>query len=293
MSACTPSLAQAVSFVTYVGRNFQSLAMSSNTNLFTLVPGHTPLLVNVPHAGRGLSRGLAERLTPAARRLTDTDWHVEKLYDFVTDLGVGLMVATHSRYVVDLNRDPAGRALYPGADNTELCPTGGFDGTPLYADGAIPDADEVQQRRALYWQPYHDRLAAELEAIRVRHGHAVLLDGHSIVSEAPRFFQGKLPDLNLGTNEGRSCAPALAAEAYGVLSTSPGFTHIHNGRFKGGYITRQYGRPAENMHALQLEMAQSCYMDEQNLECWDPQRAAPLAAVLRRLVQSLLRWTPA
>ncbi|MCW0233335.1 MAG: N-formylglutamate deformylase [Ferrovibrio sp.] len=267
--------------------------MSPSPNLFTLVPGHTPLLVNVPHAGRGLSPGLAERLTPTARRLADTDWHVEKLYDFVTGLGVGLMVATQSRYVVDLNRDPAGRALYPGADNTELCPTRGFDGAPLYADGAAPDAAEVRQRTDAYWQPYHDRLTAELEAIRVRHGHVILLDGHSIVSEAPRFFQGKLPDLNLGTNEGRSCAPALATQAYGVLGTASGFTHIHNGRFKGGYITRHYGRPAENMHALQLEMAQSCYMDEGNLELWDPQRAAPLTAVLRRLVETLLHWTPA
>lgn len=266
--------------------------MTAIANLFTVVPGHTPLLVNVPHAGTGLSPGLAARLTPAARRLADTDWHVEKLYSFVTGLGAGLMVATQSRYVVDLNRDPSGRALYPGADNTELCPTGGFDGAPLYLDGAAPDAAEVTQRAEQYWRPYHDRLATELAAIKARHGYAILLDGHSIVSEAPRFFQGKLPDLNLGTNEGRSCDPALAAQAYGVLSTAPGFTHIHNGRFKGGYITRQYGRPAENMHALQLEMAQSCYMDEANLEHWDAQRAAPLVAVLQRLTETLLRWQP-
>ncbi|WP_341913219.1 N-formylglutamate deformylase [Ferrovibrio terrae] len=266
--------------------------MTAIANLFTVVPGHTPLLVNVPHAGTGLSPGLAARLTPAARRLADTDWHVEKLYSFVTGLGAGLMVATQSRYVVDLNRDPSGRALYPGADNTELCPTGGFDGAPLYLDGMAPDAAEVTRRAEQYWRPYHDRLAAELAAIKARHGYAILLDGHSIVSKAPRFFQGKLPDLNLGTNEGRSCDPALAAQAYGVLSAAPGFTHIHNGRFKGGYITRQYGRPAENMHALQLEMAQSCYMDEANLEHWDALRAAPLVAVLQRLVDALLHWQP-
>lgn len=260
--------------------------------LFHLTPGRTPLLVNIPHAGLGLSPGLAERLTPAARRLADTDWHVEKLYDFATAAGAGLMVATHSRYVVDLNRDPEGRALYPGADNTELCPTGGFDGAPLYLEGRAPDAAEVAARAEAYWRPYHARLAAELDAIRRRHGYAILLDGHSIVSEAPRFFQGKLPDLNLGTNEGRSCASALAQAAYGVLSSADGFTHIHNGRFKGGYITRHYGRPADGLHALQLEMAQSCYMDEADLERWDPQRAAKLVTVLQRLVATLLQWRP-
>lgn len=266
--------------------------MSTETPLFTLVSGSTPLLVNIPHAGLGLSPGLAGRLKPDARRLADTDWHVEKLYAFAAAAGAGLMVATHSRYVVDLNRDPEGRALYPGADNTELCPTGGFDGAPLYLDGQGPTPAEVAERAARYWQPYHSRLATELDAIRARHGYAILLDGHSIVSEAPRFFQGKLPDLNLGTNEGRSCASDLANVAYGVLSSAPGFTHIHNGRFKGGYITRHYGRPADGLHALQLEMAQSCYMDEADLERWDAQRAAPLEAVLRRLVDTLLQWKP-
>lgn len=266
--------------------------MIDNAELFTLVPAQLPLLVNIPHAGRQLNPGLAERLTPAAARLADTDWHVEKLYAFAADLGAGLMVATHSRYVVDLNRDPEGKPLYPGADNTELCPTGGFDGLPLYREGAAPDAGEVRQRAAAYWRPYHTRLAAELAAIRARHGFAILLDGHSIISEAPRFFAGRLPDLNLGTNEGRSCDPLLAAAAFDVLSNAPGFTSVHNGRFKGGYITRHYGRPESGVHALQLEIAQSCYMDEQNLELWDPRRAAPLTAVLRRLVETLLHWTP-
>jgi N-formylglutamate deformylase len=267
--------------------------MTDNAELFTLVPARSPLLVNIPHAGRRLSPGLAERLTPAGSLLADTDWHVERLYAFAADLGVGLMAATHSRYVVDLNRDPDGKPLYPGADNTELCPTDGFDGAPLYQAGAAPDAAEVARRADAYWRPYHARLAAELEAIRSRHGYAILLDGHSIISEAPRFFDGRLPDLNLGTNEGRSCDPGLAAAAYGVLGDARGFTSIHNGRFKGGYITRHYGRPAERVHALQLEKAQCCYMDEQHLERWDPERAAPLIAVLRRLVDRLLHWTPA
>jgi N-formylglutamate amidohydrolase len=268
-------------------------AMTASIPLFSFTAGTTPLLINIPHAGTRLSPGLAERLTPAARHLADTDWHVEKLYAFAAELGAGLMVATHSRYVVDLNRDPDGKPLYPGADNTELCPTGGFDGAPLYLPGEAPNAAEVAQRADAYWRPYHARLAAELQALHDRHGYAILLDGHSIISEAPRFFDGRLPDLNLGTNEGRSCSADLATLAYGVLSSAQGFTHIHNGRFKGGFITRHYGRPAGRMHALQLEMAQCCYMDERNLEHWDADRAAPLGVVLRRLVQALLQWKPA
>ena len=267
-------------------------ANTPDTGLFTLVPGRTPLLVNIPHAGTRLSPGLESRLTDAGRRLADTDWHVEKLYSFVTGMGAGLMVATHSRYVVDLNRDPGGRALYPGADNTELCPTSGFDAEPLYRDGARPDEAEVSARVAQYWQPYHDRLAAELETIRRRHGFAILLDGHSIPSVVPRFFEGRLPDLNLGSNDGRSAAASLASAAEAVLAGATGFTSVHNGRFKGGYITRHYGRPEEGLHALQLELAQACYMDEARPEIWDAARAAPLTAVLQRLVVRLLGWTP-
>ena len=267
--------------------------MAASAPLFAFAPGSTPLLIDVPHAGLGLSPGLEARLTPAARALTDTDWHVEKLYAFAAARGAGLMVATHSRYVVDLNRDPAGQALYPGADNTEICPTRGFDSAALYEAGQAPDESEVAQRVAAYWQPYHDRLAAELAAIRRRHGYAILLDGHSIAAEVPRFFAGRLPDLNLGTNDGQSCAPSLAALAYGILSADGRFSHVHNGRFKGGYITRQYGRPADGLHALQLEKARDCYMDEGNLPHWNAEKAAPLVALLGRLVDGLLGWRPA
>lgn len=267
--------------------------MTASAPLFSLTPGRTPLLIDVPHAGLGLSPGLEARLTEGGRRLTDTDWHVEKLYAFAAEHGAGLMVATHSRYVVDLNRDPAGKALYPGADNTEICPTRGFDNAPLYRDGETPDAAEVAQRVDGYWRPYHERLAAELAAIHARHGYAILLDGHSIAAEVPRFFEGRLPDLNLGSNDGRSCAPELGKLAYGILSASDRFSHIYNGRFKGGYITRQYGRPDEGYHALQLEMARDCYMDEGNLPHWDAGKAAPLVGLLKRLVDGLLSWRPA
>src|SRR5215471_11807329 len=171
-------------------------------NLGDLLRGDAPLVIDVPHAGTHVPPELAQRLTPAARAIPDTDWHVEKLYAFARDAGATLLIATHSRYVVDLNRDPSGIALYPGADNTELCPTRTFANEPVYAEGRGPDAREIAARRCEYFDRYHAQLAAEIERVRARHGYAILLDGHSIRSEVPRFFAGRLPDLNLGTVDG-------------------------------------------------------------------------------------------
>jgi len=266
--------------------------MPNHPELYNLTPGISPLLINVPHCGTALPPALAARMTPAALALPDTDWHVEQLYAFATGLGAGLMAAKLSRYVVDLNRDPEGKPLYPGADNTELCPSRSFGNDAIYADGSSVSTAEMAERRRLYWQPYHDRLGAELAAIKARHGFVVLLDAHSIPSMVPRFFEGRLPDLNLGTNDGKSCAPALAAEAYAALSRDARFSHVHNGRFKGGFITRHYGRPAEAMHALQLELAEISYMDEAKPNPFDPAGAAPLMGVLRGLVDVLLAWRP-
>ena len=256
--------------------------------LADLVRGDAPLVIDIPHAGTHLPPTLAARLTPAARTAPDTDWHVEKLFAFACDAGVTLVVATHSRYVVDLNRNPSGAALYPGADNTELCPTHTFGNEALYADGNVPDVGEVAARRALYFVPYHALLAAEVERVRERHGYALLLDGHSIRSEVPRFFAGRLPDLNLGTADGASCAPSVQAAADVVLAGAEAFTSVVNGRFKGGYVTRHYGQPSRGVHALQLEIAQACYMDEVPPYPWEGARAAPLVAVLERLVTALL-----
>ena len=261
--------------------------MEEADKLYTFTPGSTPLLINVPHAGTYIPPSLRQNLTPEAQATPDTDWHVHLLYAFATDLGAGLMAATHSRYAADLNRDPGDAVLYPGADNTELCPTRTFDNQPIYLPGRAP---EVAVRRARYWAPYHQALQAELERIKARHGYAILLDGHSIRARVPRFFDGKLPDLNLGTADGASCAPTLQARAMQALQDT-GFSGVCNGRFKGGYITRHYGRPSQQVHALQLEMAQSAYMDEAPPYAWEPQRARALLAVLRRLVESLLSWS--
>jgi N-formylglutamate deformylase len=250
--------------------------------------GDAPLVIDVPHAGTHVPPELAARLTPAARALPDTDWHVEKLFAFARGMGATLVVATHSRYVVDLNRDPGGKALYPGADNTELCPTRTFADEAIYATGDAPSPAEVAARRAEYFVPYHSTLAAEIERVRARHGYAILLDGHSIRSEVPRFFAGRLADLNLGTADGASCAPAFQQGAALVLAGAAGFSSVVNGRFKGGYVTRHYGAPARGVHALQLETAQACYMDESPPYPWDARRAAMLATLLERLVEALL-----
>ena len=259
-------------------------------NLYAIERGDTPLIVDVPHAGTYAPPEIAARLTPVAGAFPDTDWHVEKLFAFARGAGATLVAATHSRYVVDLNRDPSGAALYPGADNTELCPTRTFADEPIYVAGAAPDADEVAARRGEYFEPYHRRLAAEVERVRMRHGYAILLDGHSIRSRVPRFFVGRLPDLNLGTTDGASCAPSVQNAAALVLAATADFSCVVNGRFKGGYVTRHYGSPAHGVHALQLEIAQECYMIESPPYRWDAARARALTAVLERLVDALLGW---
>ena len=261
-------------------------------NLYALHAGDSPLLIDVPHAGTYLPPEIAARLTPIARTVPDTDWHVDKLYAFARAAGVTLLAATHSRIVVDLNRDPSGAALYPGADNTELCPTRTFANDPVYAGAGAPGSAEIVARRARYFDPYHAVLEREIERIRGRHGHVVLLDGHSIRAEVPRFFAGRLPDLNLGTACGTSCAAGVEAVAARMLASAAGFTHVVNGRFKGGYVTRRYGRPERGVNALQLEMAQCAYMDEAPPYRWDAQRAAALGAVLVRLVDALAAWRP-
>ena len=260
--------------------------------LWQLTRGHSPLIVNVPHAGRHVPDAIVQRLQPSARALPDTDWHVDELYRFVPSTGATLIAATHSRYVVDLNRDPSGAALYPGADNTELCATRTFGNDAIYLPGEEPSLVEIAARRATFFDPYHARLAAEIARVRERHKYAILIDGHSITREVPRFFAGSLPDLNLGTSDGTSCERAAQALAAGILSDANGFTHVVNGRFKGGYITRHFGHPREHVHVLQLEMAQACYMDEANPVTFDAARAAPLTRVLERLVIALSEWRP-
>jgi N-formylglutamate deformylase len=246
----------------------------------------------LPHVGTLIPADLKHLYTERALHVEDTDWHLEALYSFVTELGASLIVPRFSRYVIDLNRPPENTPMYAGANNTELCPTRCFTGDPIYREGCAPDDMEIAQRRDTYWKPYHQALQTELTRLRAIYGHAVLFDGHSIQSELPWLFEGKLPDLNLGTANGSSAAPDLREALLKVLRLQQRFTQVVDGRFKGGYITRNYGQPSRGWHAIQLEMCWSTYMQEAAPYDIDPCRSVHVLPVLRALVQTMLDWRP-
>lgn len=260
---------------------------------FQLHHGSTPLLISMPHVGTHLPDDLKPRLVPRALQVEDTDWHLDRLYAFARDLGASLIVPVESRIVIDLNRGSDNQPMYPGRNNTELCPTRFFTGDPIYREGGAPDEAEIRERVAMHWQPYHDALDAELQRLKAAHGHAVLFDAHSIKGELPWLFEGALPDLNLGTVEGRSCAPTLRAAVYGVFQRQSVWTHVLDGRFKGGHITRHFGRPDDGIHAVQLEMAWRAYMDEAPPYAWHDAKAAAITPLLRQMVQGMIDWRPA
>ncbi|HET7524639.1 MAG TPA: N-formylglutamate deformylase [Burkholderiaceae bacterium] len=261
-------------------------------DVFALHKGTQPLLVSVPHVGTVLPDDQRERYVERALAFEDADWHLGALFGFVRSLGASFIVPRYSRYLIDLNRPRENAPMYFGVNNTELCPTRFFTGDALYRDGCAPDAAEIERRINGYWLPYHDALRDELERIRAVHGHVVLFDGHSIKSELPWLFEGRLPDLNLGTAGGTSCAPSLRAALSRVLAAQALYTHVVDGRFKGGHITRYYGSPDRGIHAVQLEMCWSCYMAERPPYEPDSQRTARLLPVLHALVHTMLRWGP-
>lgn len=257
---------------------------------YRYLPGKSPLLISIPHAGTYVPEAIQARFTESAQVLPDTDWQVDRLYDFVQELGAHCLIATHSRYVIDLNRPPDNTALYEGP-TTGLVPETQFDGTPIYRADQAPDAVERAERLTRYHRPYHERLTLELEAIRARYGYALLFDAHSIRSRVPRLFEGSLPDFNLGSNDGASAAAEPIQRAYAVCRSAIGYRAVLDGRFKGGYITRHYGRPGAGIHALQLELAQSTYMDEESGRFREA-LAERLRPVLRQLLDALLDWRP-
>lgn len=251
--------------------------------------GGAPLLVSLPHTGTDIPPEIDARLVSPELGRKDTDWWVDRLYGFVRELDATVIRTALSRTVIDVNRDPSGHSLYPGMATTELVPTVTFDGEPLYRDGAAPDPAEIEARRARWFEPYHAALTEELTRLRGRHPRVVLYDCHSIRSVVPRLFEGKLPVLNLGTNGGRSCDPSLR-EALTQVCAGSGLPHVTDGRFKGGWTTRHYGRPTTGVHAVQMELAQRAYMDELPPR-WDEVKAAGLQAHLRELVEAVLAWT--
>lgn len=220
--------------------------------------GTAPLIVAFPHTGTDLPPELEDAFVSRWLARRDADWWIDRLYAFARDLGATTVRTRLSRSVIDCNRDPSGASLYPGQTTTGLCPTETFDGEPLYPD-AGPDRAEIDRRRAAYFDPYHAALAAEIDRLRARHDDVVLYDAHSIRSRIPRLFEGELPQFNIGTNGGATCDPALA-EAVTAICDASGDTYVLDGRFKGGWTTRHYGRPSENIHAIQMELSMRGYM---------------------------------
>jgi len=265
----------------------------------TIQRGSVPLLLTLPHTGTDLVGGIDARLESPWLARKDADWWVERLYDFAGEIGATVIRTSISRTVIDVNRDPSGVSLYPGQATTELCPTTTFDGELLYRAGYAPDANEIALRRRAWFEPYHSALRAEIERLRAQHRAVVLYDCHSIRSRIPRLFAGLLPNFNIGTHSGASCAPELTARVEAVCAATA-FERVTNGRFKGGYTTRHYGRPGEGVHALQMELACRGYMQEPeqvNPGNWptpyDPAVAAPMRAALERVLRACVEFVSA
>jgi len=252
---------------------------------YTLTQGRVPLLISMPHNGQQIPPDIAAMMQPFALTVPDTDWYLDRLYAFAKDLGCGLINPVNSRYVIDLNRPPDNAVLYAGANNTELCPTSAFDLRSLYRDGKTPDETEVARRIDLYWRPYHRALQQELARLKAEHGYAILFEAHTIRSQVPRFFDGRLTDINFGTADGASCGDTLR-DAFTAVDTGH-YSNVLNGRFKGGYITRHYGKPADHIHAVQLELTQINYLNEDTFE-WNADEAEKIAAVLKQIIANLI-----
>jgi len=263
----------------------------------TVKRGQAPLIVSFPHTGTTLPAEYEERLVSPWLTRKDADWWIDKLYDFARELDATVIHTAISRTVIDVNRDPSGVSLYPGQATTELCPTTTFDGEPLYKTGREPAPDEIAARRTRFFDPYHAALSEEIARLRGIHAHVVLYDCHSIRSVIPRLFEGELPVFNIGTNSGASCAPELEKSVQRICAALP-FSHALNGRFKGGYITRHHGNPANGVHAVQMELSCRGYMHEKlgpvSEAEWptpfDAAYAAPIRAVLTDILKTCLHF---
>ena len=259
------------------------------TDVYTLNRGDAPLLISFPHAGTLIPDELAARMTPEALQRADVDWHLPQLYAFAAGMGATTIAARQARHVIDLNRPPENTSLYPGQDVTGLLPIDTFRKQPLYREGQGPRDGEAEQRVERWWRPYHDALRTELDRLRALHGSVVLWEAHSIASVLPRFFAGKLPDLNLGTADGRACAAPVQQAVEAAMAAQARYTHVSNGRFKGGHITRAYGDPARGVHALQLEMCQCTYMNEDAPYDYRPDLAARVQPLLQRMLEAAVQ----
>ncbi|PWC12750.1 N-formylglutamate deformylase [Brenneria roseae subsp. americana] len=256
---------------------------------YSFIAGNAPLLVSIPHAGTRLTPEVERALSDDARPLSDTDWHIPRLYDFARSLGASILVGHYSRFVIDLNRPSDDKPLYATA-TTGLYPDTLFDGRPTFKAGMAPSVLQRQRYLDEIWRPYHQQIQSELARIKQTFGYALLFDAHSIASVIPRLFDGTLPDLNIGTNSGASCAAELSDILTTCCEQQSQFSHVLNGRFKGGYITRAYGQPDRDIHAVQLELAQSNYMDESEPYPYVEAKASQLQVLLKQMLGGMLNW---
>jgi N-formylglutamate deformylase len=259
--------------------------------------GSAALLLCMPHTGTDIPPAIEKSLTSSWLSRKDTDWWIERLYAFAPELGASVVRTGLSRTVIDANRDPSGASLYPGQATTALCPTTTFDGEPLYQASAAPSAQEIAARRREYFEPYHEAVRTELARLRAAHPTVVVYDCHSIRSQIPRLFAGKLPNFNIGTFGGASCDARLT-HAIEEVCAGTGFSRVTNGRFQGGYTTRHYGRPTQGVHAVQMELACRGYLREPQAEVdsgnwptpWDDAFAAPMREALRAVLRACLAF---
>ncbi|MEM9619797.1 MAG: N-formylglutamate deformylase [Pseudomonadota bacterium] len=255
-------------------------------NPVEVIRGASPVILAVPHAGLHVPSDIEAHFNETGRTLADTDWHVDRLYeDLMAEATI--VRATFHRYVIDANRDPSGKSLYPGQNTTGLCPLTDFFGASIYDYGYAPDEAEIERRRLAFHAPYHAALEAEIGRVRDHFGAAILYDCHSIRSEIPFLFEGTLPDFNIGTNDGDTCAPEIEQTVFDICKSAVTYTSVLNGRFKGGWTTRQYGRPERGVHAIQMELAQSTYMLEKAPWTYDPDKAADIRVYLEKILNAL------
>ncbi|MGR3616298.1 MAG: N-formylglutamate deformylase [Paracoccaceae bacterium] len=259
--------------------------------MIEVTQGTSPLVLGLPHTGTDVPADVWDRLNEVGQALADTDWHIHDLYDGLVE-GLTTVRTSIHRYVIDVNRDPVGISLYPGQNTTTLVPTTDFDGLPIWREGHEPDEVEITRRRDTYHAPYHAALEAELDRVKAIHSFAILYDCHSIRGDIPFLFDGRLPDLNVGTNLGTTCDPAIEAMTVARCQAAEGYTAILNGRFKGGWTTRHCGRPNEGLHAIQMELAQATYCLETPLWAYQPERADRLRPHLKLILSDLQNWRP-
>ena len=253
-----------------------------------IVRGDSPVVLGLPHTGTYVPTAIFDRLNETGKCLSDTDWHVHRLYSELVDNVTSVRALFH-RYVIDANRDPSGASLYPGQNTTGLCPLIDFDNNKIYKLGQEPNEDEIEQRRVDFHARYHQALNDEIARVKAKHGFAILYDCHSIRSIVPHLFEGKLPDFNIGTFDGKSCAPVIGDTVEEICENASNFTSIKNGRFKGGWTTRHYGDPANGVHAIQMELAQSTYMQEREPWSYLPEKADTIRPHLRDILTALTK----